>query len=214
MLQSVRAITLKEGFIGTKERILEAALALFNEKETQSATTNHIAKAAGVSPGNLYYHFKNKECIIRHLYRRMTEEVGFETRPLPESMCELKSYCSFVAGVWWKYRFFRRESLFLMRRDPELARMVAADNRAWHGKLLSLIEHLRQKGYLLLPADDAYEALADTIMLYSQFWVPYLTSLGNEVDEAAARMVTERIFGLFGPYLSEMAEEELAYCRE
>ena len=48
-----------------KEAILETALELFNATNTQSATTNHIAKAAGISPGNLHYHYKNREEIVR-----------------------------------------------------------------------------------------------------------------------------------------------------
>ena len=196
----------------TRETILETALRLFNESDTQRATTNHIAKSAGISPGNLYYHFGNKEEIIRELYRRMTEEIGFEEKSLPESMCEMKRYCTFVADIWWKYRFFRREMLFLLQRDDELARTVTRDNRMQHAKLLTLVEHLREKGYLLLPDDDVIEELADTIMLYSQFWTPYLMSLGNAIAEAEVRMVTGRILALFSPYLSQKAREELAAC--
>ena len=41
----------------TKERILSAALRLFNSQGTAGVSTNHIAEAAGLSVGNLYYHF-------------------------------------------------------------------------------------------------------------------------------------------------------------
>lgn len=197
----------------TKEKILKAALRLFNRGDTQKATTNHIAKAAGISPGNLYYHFRNKEAIIRELYRRMTDEIGFEAKALPESMCEMRRYCVFVADVWWKYRFFRRELLFLMQRDPELRATVERDNRAQHAKLLDLLEHLKAKGYLRLPHGDVAAELADAIMLYSQFWTPYLMSLGEPIGEEEVRMVSERILSLFSPWLSEKAKSELADCQ-
>ena len=44
-----------------RTKILSVALKLLNEQDSQSVTTNHIAEAAGVSTGNLYYLFKNKE---------------------------------------------------------------------------------------------------------------------------------------------------------
>ncbi len=47
--------------MSTKLKILETARKLFNESNTQTATTNHIAKAMGISPGNLHYHYKNRE---------------------------------------------------------------------------------------------------------------------------------------------------------
>ena len=60
----------------TLERILDAALTLFNEGGTAVASTNHIAAACGISPGNLYYHFRNKEEIIRALFERMFARWG------------------------------------------------------------------------------------------------------------------------------------------
>ncbi|BBG65472.1 transcriptional regulator, TetR family [Hydrogenimonas sp.] len=200
------------GSEGTRRKILDAALHLFNEADTQRASTNHIARAAGVSPGNLYYHFRNREEIIRALYAMMTEKIGFAQKPLPDTMCQLKLYCSFVSDVWWEYRFFRRELIFLMKRDPALEQAVVRDNRLQHSKFLALVEKLRDEGYILLPNDDTIELLADTAMLYSQFWTPYLMSLGNSVTAPAVRMVSERIMDLFGPYLSEKAKRELADC--
>ena len=60
-----------------RELILTAALKLFNEQGSHKVTTNHIAKAIGISPGNLYYHFKNKEHIIRELLERLIR--GFDS---------------------------------------------------------------------------------------------------------------------------------------
>jgi AcrR family transcriptional regulator len=51
--------------MSTRDRIIETAVNLFNDCGTRRITTNHIARAAGISPGNLYYYFRNKEEIIR-----------------------------------------------------------------------------------------------------------------------------------------------------
>ena len=58
----------------TKARILDAALALFNEQGTANVTTNHIAEALGMGPGNLYYHYRNKAEIVRALFARIEAE--------------------------------------------------------------------------------------------------------------------------------------------
>src|ERR1044071_6890013 len=54
-----------------RKRVLDAALQLFNERGTAVVSTNHIAAAASISPGNLYYHFRNKEEIIRTLFEQL-----------------------------------------------------------------------------------------------------------------------------------------------
>ncbi|MBL8594525.1 MAG: helix-turn-helix transcriptional regulator, partial [Devosia sp.] len=56
----------------TKSRILDTALDLFNEQGTAPVTTNHIAEALSMSPGNLYYHYRNKAEIVRGLFARIT----------------------------------------------------------------------------------------------------------------------------------------------
>lgn len=48
----------------TKERILDAALRLFDEKGYAGATMRDIAKAAGLTEGALYRHYAGKEALL------------------------------------------------------------------------------------------------------------------------------------------------------
>ena len=52
----------------TRERICEAALALFASKGVDGATVRDIAQAVGVSEGALYRHFRSKEEIARDIF--------------------------------------------------------------------------------------------------------------------------------------------------
>ena len=61
--------------MGTRERIIDAALQMFNENGERAVTTNHIASKLGISPGNLYYHFRNKQAIIANLFDRYEQRV-------------------------------------------------------------------------------------------------------------------------------------------
>ena len=48
----------------TRQRILIAALLLFNEKGVSRTSLNEIADEIDISPGNLHYHFKKKSDIV------------------------------------------------------------------------------------------------------------------------------------------------------
>ncbi|MEO8876132.1 MAG: helix-turn-helix domain-containing protein, partial [Polyangiaceae bacterium] len=55
------AISDPDADLSTKDRVLHMAVRMFNRQGTSAVTTNHIAAELGMSPGNLYYHYRNKE---------------------------------------------------------------------------------------------------------------------------------------------------------
>src|SRR5579859_6065017 len=107
----------------TSARILDAALALFNAEGTAAVSTNRIAATAGLSPGNLYYHFADKQEIIRALHERYAaaNEGLWEPGPgAPVSLASLRAGLARAMELAWEYRFFERELLALLRADPRL----------------------------------------------------------------------------------------------
>jgi len=54
-----------------RDKIIHTSIQFFNEQGTKAVSTNHIASAIGISPGNLYYHFRNMEDIIRAIFEQM-----------------------------------------------------------------------------------------------------------------------------------------------
>src|SRR5215211_5884456 len=104
--------------MNTHERILATALRLFNESGTAPVSTNHIAAALGISPGNLYYHFRNKEEIIRALFEQQFARWD-EVYALPEdrmpTLADLQQLVRISFITAWEYRFMYRELIALLR---------------------------------------------------------------------------------------------------
>jgi len=63
--------------MSAKEKILEAADALFGEVGFDAATTREIARRSGVNKALIHYHFATKEALLGYVldryYRRLTE---------------------------------------------------------------------------------------------------------------------------------------------
>ncbi|MFW6334422.1 MAG: TetR/AcrR family transcriptional regulator [Desulfosalsimonas sp.] len=53
-----------------KTTIIETATRLFAHKGFSGTSTAEIAEKAGVAQGTLFYHFKNKQGIIREIFSR------------------------------------------------------------------------------------------------------------------------------------------------
>ncbi|WP_168221281.1 TetR/AcrR family transcriptional regulator [Actinomadura sp. WMMA1423] len=60
----------------TVERILEAATRVLSERGYDGASTNRIARAAGVSNGSLYQYFPNKDAIVIAVLDRFADRIA------------------------------------------------------------------------------------------------------------------------------------------
>jgi len=107
----------------TKERILQTATQLFNQQGTKNITTNHIAEALNISVGNLYYHFKNKEEIIRNILEQIIEETNdlfSHTTEEINSFAFMPNIFLQILQMQYQYRFFHNEIASLLKNDPTL----------------------------------------------------------------------------------------------
>lgn len=170
----------------TRERILATALSLFNELGTTAVSTNHIADALGISPGNLYYHFHNKEEIIRALFEqqfaRWDQLYNLPADRMP-TLVDLQTLVrdTFVAA--WEYRFIYRELIALLRRDNELQqRWVTIRARGFAG-FHELFALFVAAGVLRTPDDPTVVTrIAELCWLISEFWLPSIEVSGESVD--------------------------------
>ena len=96
----------------TKDKIVLTSLELFNEKGERNVSTNHIAAHMGMSPGNLYYHFRNKSDIIYEIFKNYELMVdSYLNVPTDRAIHihDLISYLDAVFNGLWAYRFIHQD---------------------------------------------------------------------------------------------------------
>ena len=193
--------------MGAKERIVEAAIRLFNEKGTAAVSTNHIAQEAGISPGNLYYHYGNKEEIIRAVFGRMISvwEVMAELpRDRAPTLADLRAVLEETYSVLWEYRFFYREFVALLRRDPELGRRYRDVREGGLANTVVLLESFVASGVLRKPEDpNAVPELAKLIWLIVEFWLPFLEMGEEAVGPERSKEGVGLMMRILEPYMTE-----------
>jgi len=193
--------------MGNRERILEASLKLFNERGTSSVTTNHIAAHLSISPGNLYYHFGNKEEIIRAIFPRLADAVHAAI-VLPEgrdvTAADVGRY--HLAGVetLWEFRFFFWDPKELVARDPTLAEPYRELRQWLIDALLALLRRLIAQRVMRPPepAEDLSRVAINGFILWST-WVSFVTTSRPESEIDRGDMVEGALhsFLSFVPYL-------------
>src|SRR4030095_15189804 len=96
----------------TRQRILYASLAMFNAQGEPNVTTNHIADELEISPGNLYYHFRNKDDIVEHLFARYETKMDSVLVSPDERLPGLEDIwlqLHLAFECMWEYRFILRD---------------------------------------------------------------------------------------------------------
>ena len=195
--------------MNTRERILATALRLFNESGTGPVSTNHIAEALGISPGNLYYHFRNKEEIIRALFEqqfaRWDEVYSLHDDRMP-TLADLQQLVRATFATAWDYRFIYRELIALLRRDDLLQRRwVDVRVRGFTG-FHQLVELFVAAGVLRPPHDPAVVTrLAELCWLLGEFWLASVEVSGATVDAAQMEHGVMLMLQVLDPFIIDQA---------
>lgn len=190
----------------TKDRILAVALELFNQQSTSAVSTNHIAEAAGISPGNLYYYYRNKEEIIRALFEQLFAlwDVAFDL-PADEAptLATVRQLIRTNFNIMADYRFVYREIIALLQQDATLKqRYIEVRQRGYIG-FHQIIAALADGGVLQGALDDAStQCLADLCWLISEFWLSTVEVSGYQPDEAQMERGIELMMQVLRPYLT------------
>ena len=203
--------------MGTKERIVGAATRLFNERGTAAVSTNHIAEEAGISPGNLYYHFRNKEEIIRAIFGRMIaawEAMAEVPQDRAPTLSDLRGVLEETYEVLWEYRFFYREFVALLRRDPELGRRYREVRGRGLANTELLLEGFVASEVLREPEDPtALPELARLFWLIVEFWLPFVEMGGEAVGPERSQEGVGLMMQVLKPHMTEAALAELGSGR-
>ncbi|MFZ4829073.1 MAG: TetR/AcrR family transcriptional regulator [Phototrophicaceae bacterium] len=189
----------------TKDRIITIALDLFNREGVAQVSTNHIAEAVGISPGNLYYHFRNKEDIIRAICSQLFTRTGEMFQPPTDRLPTLEDVQAWVKAnfeVTWEYAFVYRELPALLQQDAELASLYRATRQRGYSGFRHLIT-LLQEAHVLTPDlnETTIDYLADLFWLVTESWLTALQLQGLAPTEDNMQRGVEVMSLILQPYL-------------
>lgn len=177
----------------TRDKILDKALVLFNAKGTAAITTNHIASAMGISPGNLYYYFRNREEIIQNIFSIMEAESREGFGPIAAGAHDLglqafEQNFRFLQQFNQRFIFFKRELPILLMRDPELKVRFNLVHLETLGLIRILIDGAVTGGALRPLNVEERCLLAEMSWMLTLFWPNYLEIAGeNNFEEGLER---------------------------
>ena len=194
----------------TKERILQKARKLFSESGIANTRLQQIADEAGISVGNLAYHFNNKEDIVHALYEEVLEELS---TILVMSKIEpgLESFNQKFSNLFafMKNNIFYFTNFWEIKRNyPSISEKIKKINSSILLKLKKRIDINLKSGSISSPSfKGAHELLAKALLISINNWLPQQLLNEKPVRE---NLYKTYLWNLLFPYLTTKGKKELA----
>ncbi|MBA6389938.1 TetR/AcrR family transcriptional regulator [Colwellia sp. BRX10-3] len=202
----------------TRDKIIQASIVLFNEQGERNVTTNHIAADLGISPGNLYYHFRNKEDIILSIYEEYARNLLLET--MPEVSPDVKPldaiilYMDVVFQAMMKFRFFYSNLPVLLAKNPLLHDKYVEVQSFIAQRVSELLLSLRNANMMDFSDEDLPD-IVSILRLVNTFWLSFYQTQNNdnEINDAVFYQGVLKILVIIHPYISDAAKDEFLEAR-
>lgn len=192
----------------TRDKILLASLALFNDEGEGNVTTVDIANELDISPGNLYYHFHGKEQIIQELYAGFElEMIDILEAPLQKNLDAQDAwfYLYIVFEHIFKHRYLYHNLNDILQRYPEIGRrfgkLLALKRRAASAVAGELIS-----AGVMAASERQLTHLCDNVVLTLTYWLNYTGLREQEAppsNELTLHRAVFQLMSVIAPYLTD-----------
>lgn len=198
---------LAAGASKTRERILDVSLGMFNERGEPNVTTNHIADELEISPGNLYYHFRNKDDIVEHLFARYEDQIDqvlATSDDKPPTLEDIWLQLHRAFDVMWAFRFIYRDLVDLTQRNRKLRMHFGRILKRATENAVATMQRLA-RAEVMRASRNEIDATATNVLLVVTFWMSY-NSVRGAGAERDPRELTEgivQVMMLLAPFLRD-----------
>jgi len=189
----------------TRERIVETSLVMFNRLGEPNVTTADIADEMGISPGNLYYHFRNKDEIVGELFAALEQRLDALLDPRVSGVVDVEDLWLFLHLLFeamWEYRFLYRDLDEILSRSRSLSTRFASIMRRGTATVSALCRSMVTDG-TMRASEREIIAIADNVALVATFWISYQRIAAQQPDAAAVNLdrAAYQVLSLIAPFL-------------
>jgi AcrR family transcriptional regulator len=189
----------------TRDRILEASLTLFNARGEPNVSTNHIADELEISPGNLYYHFRNKDDIIEQLFARYEVRMDSALAAPDDRQPTLEDIWLQLHAIFesiWNYRFIYRDLVDISGRNRKLRMHFSRILKRASENATRVMRGLVRAGVMRASADEI-DATATNILLVATFWLNFSAVRGEQDERESINRGIHQVLMLIAPFLRD-----------
>ena len=164
----------------------------------------------GISPGNLYYHFRSKNDIIRSISDNFSNELGSALKIQLDTISDFSSNLTSLFNRFFKiqqsYQFLFLEGVHLTKQDSRLldnyTNLRSLIKKGYHELLSNLVKIKIMKRQSLNIIDE----LLDTQWIIMWYWINHTILDRNTYDDFQIKKGIKLSFSIIKPQLTSIGK--------
>ena len=199
--------------MGTREKIIEMSVRLFNEKGLVKVGVRDVSRNLNISPGNMSYYFPKKEDLVSELledYTAVNEEAFNEYFAYEGTLFGFMQLMEKVLHNQYRFRgIFVGFEENLGKANAEL--MSISDSVRWHNRFDRILMELSQNGQLRAQQEDI-DFLVSSINFIRRYWM--IEAFVDRKDDPAEEVVAHYLaliskqLSLYGTFMGKRSLDE------
>ncbi len=197
--------------MNTREKILDKALEMFNERGIEYVGLRELAGVLGIRVGNISYYFPTKDDLVFALSQELSRtNSAIIVKSENMSMTDFLSMQHNVFRNHQRFRCLMLSFVHIMQQNRLIAEVYKNTQKTRRHTINTNIHTLVDGGYLKIPDESKYEFLVSAISLISRFWISEAAvsfqDLGSDLQ---IRYYMKLITNLFEPYTTAKGRKEI-----
>lgn len=198
-------------FMGTKEKIQEKALEMFNETGIEYVGLREIARTLGIRVSNITYYFPTKDDLVNALWIKLNElnnSVVIENESIT-----VDSFLQMLKSVFtnqYAYRCIMISFVHLMQRNTFISDRYKENVSKRNEVLYQNIDTMISNGFLHELEESERDSLVSNLALIIRFWISDATiSFSQSPGQTLISDYISNLARLLIPYATTKGKKEI-----
>lgn len=197
--------------MNTREKILDQALKMFNERGIEYVGLRELAAELGIRVGNISYYFPTKDDLVFELSQELSKKNAAVM--ISDENITLYGFLEILHSMYHNqlaYRCLLLSVVHVMRQN----KMVAAAYKKTYGNRTTAInanlELLHQSGYLVFENEEDKNYLVSMVSLIGRFWISEAAvSFKNMPEAQQVNFYLTQLAKTIHPFASAKGRKEI-----
>ena len=202
--------------MNTREKILDRALEMFNERGIEYVGLRELAAILDMRVSNITYYFPTKDDLVFELSQELSlknSEIIVDNKDL--SMTDFLVMLQKVFANHYQFRCLLRSFVHIMTQNKQVLASYKKTQTRRQATLSSNIHTLVKAGYIKVENDGELNFLVSVLAIISRYWISEAAVFGQHLNkEQQVSQNLTLVTNLFMPYASPKARREMEAFRE